>query len=475
MSRGKLRAALWTAALLACAGAQSHRPSVPSVTKHLNHGPNDLTLSYSIDEAVSFAHATCRRRNEHEYSGGVGRPCKRCRLTVETSTPAGRSFARSCDLKLHPIWTGGSVARQFKLVRFADDQLVLVWREIVDRSPMRRRRYIPYPVLFEYHKDHLRVEVVRMKSCETDKYQLVSEQREKIYEPAICGITADGRESEGECDQTKSQTEIYAEDERQIHNLNVVVNGAESFDLFFRNENLCGRDKRCKVTYDSRSGQFSSVAVAALEAKYDATIEIYPIVGERRSTSLLAYAVRSLCLDEGTVTLVSADGRKLFEHSYSWSPFDLRRGISAMAMSAIEESLGICQQPTGEPVIQCSLFDAGGRGLIGVDIALKSSQVAVIEMRNTFDGGFLLLVGYGNASTANGLEALDVLRVDSRGELASVHAAKSYKCWRDRSGVDVGLIEKSATQVCYYMACTWPMPKVDVDEAHWQLFGECFS
>lgn len=209
--------------------------------------------------------------------------------------------------------------------------------------------------------------------------------------------------------------------------------------------------------------------------KYDATLEIHPITSTRESSHIIAYAVRSLRLDDGTLQLLDVEGQTIYEHNYSWSPYNLAKGISHMALSTREEMLGFCQQPNSEPVIQCSLLDSRGKGLFGVDVSLKSSDIAIIQMRNTFDAGFLLLIGYGNSTTKNGLEALDILKVDSSGQLVDVYSASEYKCSRDQSGVDVGLIETNAKQICYYMSCTWPMPKLNVDETNWQLFSQCFD
>lgn len=231
------------------------KAQLPSITSRLNHINADLSSSYSItNTGLNLARAICSRRNEYEsieYETNA-RVHKKCRLFLETSDPPSKS---KCDVSLYPKWTGGSVSRQFKLVRFGWQYLVLIWREIIiDDIPKRRTpRYIPYPLSFTYRKDHLRVKVVHMPSCksiESQELQLVTEQRDRIYETKICISSED-------CSNNK--TEIFAEEESQIHNVNVVVIGDESFDIYYRNAHVCGRDRRCKVTYDVKTERFSPI------------------------------------------------------------------------------------------------------------------------------------------------------------------------------------------------------------------------
>ncbi|XP_016836961.1 uncharacterized protein LOC107980555 isoform X2 [Nasonia vitripennis] len=430
--------------------------ALPNFSKHISHAGQDLVFGHSVGQRVTFFYALCDR---HDNSSQ-----KLCALVLEPLDREGqtrtksRTKSRTCVFELVSKKRNGRIARKFSLTQFGRNELIFVWKEgeKTRRPTDRHEANNEYSVKCwprsrrsdeaagDYVQELLRLRVVHMKSC-------------RFHET---NVTVDEK--------------AHRVGDHEITGLNVVAfgNGAE---IFFRNEELCGRERRCRIEYNSKTHKFSSYSVEGLPVKYDATAKIQSTWSQgSRSADDRLYLVDSMLHEAGSVQILEANGDELEAHYYSWSVFDIDLRASAVAYSALRSQMAICMQAMSSTSLDC----VSSEDDFQVALSLRSRDVRLLRVRNLPGGGFLLLIGYGPEGVTDRLEQLDHVKLDSQSQIVASYGLKDFQCQSEGSRLDGDFFEKRGSEYCYYINCVSPRPAVnqtelDLDEYHWHFHAYC--
>lgn len=212
-----------------------HLRALPNFSKHIIHPGQDLLFGHSIGQHVTFFYTLCDRHDN--------RTEKQCALVSEPLDREGqaRIQAKTCIFDLVSKKRNGRIYRKFLLTQFGRNELIFVWKEgeKIRRPADSHEINNEYKVKWwrrskrsqeagdDYIQELLRVRIVHMKSCRFHETNVtVDEKANRVNDHEITGL-----------------------------NIVTFGNGAE---IFFRNEELCGRDKRCRIQYDSKTHKFSN-------------------------------------------------------------------------------------------------------------------------------------------------------------------------------------------------------------------------